>query len=78
MLLLANNSFAGTIPTDVIQQLSNLMNLDLSFNRFSGPIDPLLDALQSATALCSCDVSNNALNGSFDIDDLTSHTCVVS
>ncbi|KAJ3087722.1 hypothetical protein HK102_010437 [Quaeritorhiza haematococci] len=64
-LHLRNISLSGSIPKHSLTSTSSLLHVDLSDNRLSGPIDPLLRRL---TQLKSLNLENNRFGG-FLIDD---------
>jgi len=59
-LLLANNEFNSTIPSEIGLLGGQLGNLDMSFNNFSGQIPSELGML---TTLRTIELQNNSLSG---------------
>ena len=63
-LLVGHNELHGSLPSQVFQQqLTSLIELDLSHNRFVGPLLDLLPSSNSTSVLEKLSVSNTFLRG---------------
>ncbi|KAI3709247.1 hypothetical protein L2E82_39007 [Cichorium intybus] len=57
------NGFEGELPFEIVKNLSNLQFVYLSYNRFSGPLEPFFSALSNSSYLQELELAGNRLIG---------------
>ncbi|CAH1449272.1 unnamed protein product [Lactuca virosa] len=57
------NGFEGELPFEIVKNLSNLQFVYLSYNRFSGPLEPFFSALSNSPYLQELELAGNRLFG---------------